>query len=282
MATPREEFPQPIAQPGHPETGQPGRARDWVAEKNDGERVNLLFGRTEDTDEEYCFLVRRNRTMVQVNATAAPEGTYDGTLLDGEWMGDRILVFDAVVVAGYSKRKKPFSARLAAARDFLRSISIQGISVSAKTFVPVREIARLVKDIKAGTKGKCDGLVFMPEKDWVATGRAQNIFKWKPVNLNTIDLRYDGAAWYTSGGFEPYPLSLEGPPPASPGIYELRPLGDNQWAVEAPPRQESAEPRDDGQEHRVHHRRGDHDGRHPSPLWEKVKKKNVVLSVNLL
>ena len=207
---------------------------DWVAEKNDGERVNLLFGRTEDTDEEYCFLVRRNRTMVQVNATAAPEGTYDGTLLDGEWMGDRILVFDAVVVAGYSKRKKPFSARLAAARDFLGSVSMEGISVSVKAFVPVREIARLVKDIKAGTKGKCDGLVFMPEKDWVATGRAQNIFKWKPVNLNTIDLRYDGAAWYTSGGFEPYPLSLEGPPPASPGICELRPLGDNQWAVEKP------------------------------------------------
>ena len=77
---------------------------EWVAEKNDGERVNLLFGRTEDTEEEYCFLVRRNRSMVEVHATA-PEQAYDGTLLDGEWMGDRILVFDAVVVAGYSKRR---------------------------------------------------------------------------------------------------------------------------------------------------------------------------------
>ena len=210
--------------------------------------------------------------MVQVNATAAPEG-HDGTLLDGEWMGDRILVFDAVVVAGYSKRKKPFSARLAAARDFLGSVSMEGISVSVKAFVPVREIARLVKDIKAGAKGKCDGLVFMPEKDWVATGRAQNIFKWKPVNLNTIDLRYDGAAWYTSGGFEPYPLSLEGPPRLPRESTNFALGRQSVGGREAPPRQESAEPRDDGQEHRVHHRRGDHDGRHPSPLWEKVKKK---------
>ena len=202
----------PSPESGHPETGQPGRARGLGGgeERRGASKPPLRKDRGHGRRVLFSGAPEPHHGPGQCNSSA--RRTYDGTLLDGEWMGDRILVFDAVVVAGYSKRKKPFSARLAAARDFLGSVSMEGISVSVKAFVPVREIARLVKDIKAGTKGKCDGLVFMPEKDWVATGRAQNIFKWKPVNLNTIDLRYDGAAWYTSGGFEPYPLSLEGPP----------------------------------------------------------------------
>ena len=95
-------------------------------------------------------------------------------------------------------------------------------------------MGRLAEEIAGGAKGACDGLVFMPEKDWMATGRATNVFKGKPPGRNTIDLAFDGSEWRTAGNAVQYAIALEGDPPSAPGIYELRPVGNRRWAVEKP------------------------------------------------
>ena len=207
-----------------------------VAEKNDGERASLLFARTDDNQSEnYCVLILRNREMIKLDLVTLDENLFDGTLLDGEWMPSEghFRIFDALVVMGYDKKTKPFLSRLSDAEKSIISFSPTNWSIDIKKFYPLSDLYNLSQRIQNGTLGKCDGLIFMPLRDPVVTGRATNIKKWKPTMQNTIDLYHCDGEWFcigVSGKREKYPINVNGGT-MKKSIFELKPLGNSLWEI---------------------------------------------------
>jgi len=205
-----------------------------VTEKSDGERVTLLFGRTDDIKEEpYAVLFRRNRDILYLPVSNVNDELYDGTMLDGEWLGTHFRIFDVVAVKGFSKKKNPFPERLNDAKVILTEFTPNGWTVDVKTFYAVDQLSVLQSDIDEGKKGKCDGLIFMPVDDAVTMGRAHNIKKWKPTMQNTIDLFHQNGEWScvgTDGNLSPFSLTLNGGTNKE-GIFELKPILVNNTLV---------------------------------------------------
>ena len=148
-----------------------------VAEKNDGARASVLFGRTNNTKEEcYTVLVQRNREMLLLPTKHVDADLFDGTLLDGEWMEDgSFRIFDVVSSKGYSKKKKTFTERLKEADRKLKLARPDGWSWDVKVFWPLSAIGTLQAKIQEGVLGRSDGLIFMPINDPITTGRAENM-----------------------------------------------------------------------------------------------------------
>ena len=207
-----------------------------VAEKNDGARASVLFGRTNNTKEEcYTVLIQRNREMVMLPTAYADEDLFDGTLLDGEWMeSGAFRIFDVVSSKGYSKKKKTFPERLKEAERIIKLARPDGWSWDVKTFWPLSAVGKLQERIQQGALGRSDGLIFMPINDPITTGRAENMKKWKPTPSNTIDLEYSGQEWQCIGADNTpvkYDVVLDGVHHAL-GIFELSPLDNGKrWRV---------------------------------------------------
>jgi hypothetical protein len=223
-----------------------------IAEKTDGERGTLLLGRSEiwqprvsrssgrtyyynketnntsweKPNEKYIVIVRRNREMIEMDYNlSVPEDLFQGTMFDGEWLQDTFIIFDTIAVKGKSVKDLPFSERLGAAKRVVQSIVTSGWNMYIKKFYEFSELDALCQQIEDGTKGKTDGLIFMPKMDPVSTGRSTNIKKWKPTMMNTIDLYHKAGSWscvgYDGNPME-YPITMDGGTDKE-GIFELRP-----------------------------------------------------------
>lgn len=226
-----------------------------IAEKTDGERGTLLLGKTqkwqphtsrstgrtyyynkdtnktswEKPNEKYIVLVRRNREMIEMDYNInIPEELFDGTMFDGEWLQlqDTFIIFDTIAIKGKSVKELPFLERLDAARSVVPSIVTSGWNMYIKHFYEFSELKVLCQQIDNGTKGKTDGLIFMPKFDPVSTGRTINMKKWKPTMLNTIDLYHKEGSW-SCVGYDGtpmnYPITMDGGTDRE-GIFELRPI----------------------------------------------------------
>ena len=187
------------------------RLHDFVVgEKNDGERCLLLFGATQDSDEEYVVAVNRKKLMMTVAVKVADPkldclehkiDLYDGTLLDGEWVPSKqtFVVFDCVVAGGYSLRKRPLDDRLRAAAQVCACLAPNGFQIEVKTFVPVSQLKTLYRDIESGGKGACDGLIFVDKSAGIGTGRSPQLKKWKPLRKQTLDAVFHEGKWCCVG-----------------------------------------------------------------------------------
>ena len=212
-----------------------------VAEKSDGERVMWLLGRREDTGKPYSVLVRRDRSVTPLHCTLGdtdvvlPVGSYggaknifDGTLLDGEWMPGGIIVFDAVVVAGYSLKEMDFKTRLSTASALLPLLAPNlSVNVCVKSFYEVSRAAQVYAEFSRD--GVCDGLILMPKYDGVRKGRHETCYKWKPVEKCTVDLKWNGRKWTAVGDRGQDVTRLPFTPPPSHmdlvtgAVYEIAP-----------------------------------------------------------
>ena len=158
-----------------------------VCEKTDGERhmmVALMY-----EGKRKCLFVNRAFHMFEVPINLK-KTAYDGTILDGELYGDTLMVYDAVLVAGQSVWSKNLNERLEASRGLMKSIiymKSDKYRLKCKTFHHMRDFATFMDDYLPKVDQKIDGLVFTPVNEPVRIGTHETMFKWKPLEKNTVD-----------------------------------------------------------------------------------------------
>jgi len=153
-----------------------------VSPKADGERFllvalgdrSVLINRAfEETDIKFRF----------------KKDAFEGTILDVEKIGKRILVFDAYQVNGEIIKNKDLDERLEMATSLVKSVlktSKDPLKIEMK---PVFERNELEKAIKTDFGYETDGLIFTPKDEPARVGTHETMFKWKPLEKNTVDFQ---------------------------------------------------------------------------------------------
>lgn len=153
------------------------RKNDYlVCEKTDGVR-HFLVCFTDSENRKICALVNRSFAF-----TLYPLTVPRNTLLDGELIGNRFIVHDAVCVKGLDVRNMSLIERLVHARAVTRAIlPVPGLRVECKNMLPYTQM----KDLVLGEH--TDGVIFTPVNEPVRMGTHRTLFKWKPREKITID-----------------------------------------------------------------------------------------------
>lgn len=178
--------------------------------KADGTRFMMLI----DGPNE-VYMIDRDNTVFFVPKLQFPRrkdlnAHIKSTLLDGEMILDtvngqnvpRYLVYDIVKFEGQDVGKTDFNRRLLCIEKEIigaRNTKIsQGLldktkeafSVRAKPFWDV-SVARKLLDghFASQVSHEVDGLVFQPVPDAYMPGRCQDVLKWKPPDLNSVDFK---------------------------------------------------------------------------------------------
>ena len=153
-----------------------------VSPKADGERFlmvtlgdrSVLINRAfEETDIKFRF----------------KKNAFEGTILDVEKIGNRILVFDAYQVNGEIIKDKGLDERLERANVLVKSVlktSKDPLKIEMK---PVFERNELEKAMKINFGYETDGLIFTPKDEPGRVGTHETMFKWKPLEKNTVDFQ---------------------------------------------------------------------------------------------
>ena len=153
-----------------------------VSPKADGERFllvalgdrSVLINRAfEETDIKFRF----------------KKIAFEGTILDVEKIGNRILVFDAYQVNGEITKDKGLDERLERATALVKSVlktSKDPLKIEMK---PVFERDELENAIKTDFGYETDGLIFTPKDEPARVGTHETMFKWKPLEKNTVDFQ---------------------------------------------------------------------------------------------
>ena len=140
----------------------------------------------------------------------------DGELVRREGEGEVLVLFDVHAVRGRDLRALELRDREAVYREIARSAAAAGraLRLEAKPWLPGDDWRRL----------PCvEGLV------WQNACDLREVYKYK--RLNSIDLRYGGAAFPTAAAMR-IDVTMEGAPPMRAGaIYELVPTHEGPWRV---------------------------------------------------
>ena len=160
-----------------------------VCEKTDGVRMALVcLGGV-------SVLVNRSMTMFPVKLRTPPKAR-NGTILDGEYTKtktgqDHYMVYDALIEEGKNVKKENLDIRLQTADKFVRKI-LKTVKdpflVKVKSFYTMGDVGTVVEKVKSDSFDyNNDGLVFTPVNEPVRMGTHETMFKWKPLDHNTID-----------------------------------------------------------------------------------------------
>lgn len=169
----------------------------WVCEKSDGTRFLLVVTKFDGLNVA-ALVGRRADDIYAIKLQKVPRDLYKGTVLDGEMVLDKqtnrqtFLAFDALLVAGRDVRDRPFSERyldMCAAMMHYEPHERDSIAFKVKTFFPVPRLNECMDSRRDAVRSRFgwDGLIFTPENHPVVAGRNFHMFKWKPVDLITID-----------------------------------------------------------------------------------------------
>jgi mRNA guanylyltransferase len=156
-----------------------------VCEKTDGVRFMLWIN---DINESYLFNRQLDYFKIENKS-----GFSNNTILDGELVVSRVgdtveltyLIFDVIKYDNQDLEN--------GIDDRLEFNNFEKIKIRKKTFYEINDICKVTDKIinnihytEDGISTKCDGLVFTPKNE-----SYKNIiaYKWKPTELNTIDLR---------------------------------------------------------------------------------------------
>jgi hypothetical protein len=179
-----------------------------VCEKTDGER-HMMVALTFDGKRK-CLFVNRAFHMFEVPINLN-KSAYDGTILDGElYGGNTLMVYDAVLVAGKSVWDKTLTERLEASRSLMKNIiymKSDKYRLKCKTFHHMRDFETFMDDYLPKVEQKIDGLVFTPVNEPVRIGTHETMFKWKPLEKNTVDFLMKKEPSRETPGFRPGPLA---------------------------------------------------------------------------
>ena len=153
-----------------------------VSPKADGERFllvalgdrSVLINRAfEETDIKFRF----------------KKNAFEGTILDVEKIGNRILVFDAYQVNGEIIKDRGLDERLERATALVKSVLKTSKDLFKLEMKPVFERDELEKAIKSDFGYETDGLIFTPKDEPARVGTHETMFKWKPLEKNTVDFQ---------------------------------------------------------------------------------------------
>eukprot|EP00397_Hematodinium_sp_SG-2012_P041029 GEMP01045096.1.p1 GENE.GEMP01045096.1~~GEMP01045096.1.p1 ORF type:complete len:316 (+),score=77.92 GEMP01045096.1:26-973(+) len=168
------------------------RADDYaVCEKTDGERCFFYA-----TGSAAFFIDRKGaaqKVIIPPLKTRGALGNADAqaTLLDGEWVGDAFLIFDAVAVQGRDVSHLPLDQRLSYALDFILCNKDSPLRLSMKDFFSLKHLEFVWREICPRLPHECDGLIFTPISEPYKAGTSDTLFKWKPGDYNTVDFKLE-------------------------------------------------------------------------------------------
>lgn len=158
-----------------------------VCEKTDGVRHAIMCLKFQE--KKYCLVVNRNlEFMVMGLRFPATDVILDGEMVkchDGKW---KFVVYDATSVS-LVEQKAGLDARLCAAKGVIRrvlKVSGDPFRIDIKKFWPVEKFQEFQE---ATFPYETDGLVFTPLNDPIRIGTHETMFKWKPLQQNTIDFQ---------------------------------------------------------------------------------------------
>ncbi|RZC38516.1 mRNA cap enzyme, DSPc and/or DNA ligase A M domain containing protein [Asbolus verrucosus] len=183
-----------------------------VSWKADGTRYMMLI---DGEDEIYFF--DRDHNVFKVDGLTFPHRKnlrkhLENTLLDGvEMVIDKVngedipryLAYDIVKFEGQDVGKTPFfptrlhcleneiiKPRYLAMENGLINKTLEPFSVRKKDFWEVTQAASLLGEKFARTLShEPDGLIFQPSKEPYMAGRCDEVLKWKPLDMNSVDFR---------------------------------------------------------------------------------------------
>jgi hypothetical protein len=160
-----------------------------VCEKSDG--VRWVFVCLTFEGKKFCGLINRALVIRWVNVNVCGKAKL-GTLLDGELVGKNYLVYDAVKVNGQHCGSKNFLDRYKLIERFCGSImklAKDPITLVPKKFEPIQDAKHYIEEILPTIEHNSDGLVFTPVNEPIRIGTHETMFKWKPLEKNTIDFQ---------------------------------------------------------------------------------------------
>lgn len=181
-----------------------------VSWKADGTRYMMLINKK---DEIYFF--DRNLSCFQVDNVSFPQrenlraSVYD-TLVDGEMVIDKVqgqnipryLIYDIIQFEGNPIGVEDFQTRLSCIKRelidprceaFSRRIidrSLESFSVRNKEFWDITKAASLLNPkFTRCLAHEPDGLIFQPVNEPYKAGVCDDVLKWKPLSLNSVDFK---------------------------------------------------------------------------------------------
>ena len=160
-----------------------------VCEKTDGVRYAFICFLFED--KKVCALVNRNLEMRYVNLNVASKAKR-GTLVDGELVGTKFMIYDAVKVNGRDCSRSNFLERYALIEQFctgIMKVASDPIELVPKHFETMEGCQHYIENVLPTIPYKTDGLVFTPVDEPIRVGTHETMFKWKPLEKNTIDFQ---------------------------------------------------------------------------------------------
>jgi len=158
-----------------------------VCEKTDGERYMLVALRHQD--QNVLVFVNRSFHMFQIKLNIKKKA-YEGTILDGELYGREYMIYDAVCVNGEKVSSCNFNERLAHIGTFLKgviSMTTDEFKLKLKKFYNLRDFKIFMDEHLPKVTQSVDGVVFTPINEPVRIGTHETLFKWKPLEKNTVD-----------------------------------------------------------------------------------------------
>lgn len=161
----------------------------FVSPKIDGVRMFLLMGALESDGRTYAVLIDRSYRIFPLPIQSTDNDLFDGTLLDGEITQTirgktKYTVFDAITIKGYDQKRNPFNARQTAYEKLIKTlVPPQGLAITSKHWHPRSDAVQVWVE----NEQHCDGLILQPAKGLIKAGILNDVFKWKPVNLQSID-----------------------------------------------------------------------------------------------
>ena len=153
-----------------------------VSPKADGERFILVVLGSKS------ILINRAFEETEIKFRFKKDA-YEGTILDVEKINNRILVFDAYQVNGVIVKDKYLDERLHQATMLVKGILKTARDPLKIEMKPVFERKDVDKVITKDFGYETDGLIFTPKDEPARLGTHETMFKWKPLEKNTVDFQ---------------------------------------------------------------------------------------------
>jgi hypothetical protein len=156
-----------------------------------------------------CFFVNRAFDMIEVKINLNKKA-YEGTILDGELYDNTLMVYDSVLVNGVLVAHQNLDERLAAAEEMMKFIiymKSDKYRLKMKTFHMMKDFGVFMDEYLPTVQQKIDGLVFTPVYEPIRLGTHETMFKWKPLEKNTVDFLMKKEPTRETPGCKPGPLA---------------------------------------------------------------------------